>query len=79
MMVVVLIMVLSVQIVHLHGKNQDYRAQQKELEAQLEQEQQRAQDLKEEEDYVGSDQYVEDTARSKLGMAHKDEIVFKEK
>ena len=74
-----LIMIMSVQIVRLYGKNEEYKQQQKQLEAQLEEEQQRAEELKEQEEYVGSEQYIEDTARAKLGMAHKDEIVFKEK
>ena len=78
-MVLVLIMILSVQIVRLYGKNEEYKMQQKQLEAQLEEENQRAKDLQEQEKYVGSDEYVEDTAKSKLGMAYKDEIVFKEK
>ena len=77
--VIVLALILSVQIVRLYEKNEQYKVQQKQLEAQLEEENARAEDLKEQEEYVGSDEYVEDTARGKLGMAHKDEIVFKEK
>ena len=77
-MVVVLALILSVQIVRLYGKNEAYRVQQKQLEAQLEEENARAETLKEQEEYVGSEEYVEDTARGKLGMTHKDEIVFKE-
>ena len=33
----------------------------------------------EKEAYVGADQYIVDTAKSKLGMTYPDEIVFKEK
>ena len=36
-------------------------------------------ELQEKEAYVGSDQYIVDTAKSKLGMTYPDEIVFKEK
>lgn len=78
-MVIVLALILSVQIVRLYEKNETYRAQQKQLEAQLEEEHTRSQALEEQEGYVGSEEYVEDTARGKLGMAHQDEIVFKEK
>lgn len=78
-MVMVMILILSIQIVRLYGKNEEYKVQQKQLEAQLEDEQQRSKDLQEQEKYVGSKQYIEDTAKSKLGMVYKDEIVFKEK
>ena len=78
-MVLVLTLILSVQIVHLYGKNEEYKKRQQQLEAQLQEEQERSRDLQEQEEYVGSDQYVEDTAKSKLGMVHEDEIVFKEK
>ena len=46
---------------------------------QLKDEQERSADLQEKEAYVGSDQYIVDTAKSKLGMTYPDEIVFKEK
>lgn len=77
-MVIVLTLILSVQIVRLYGKNEAYRVRQKQLEAQLEEENERAGVLKEQEEYVGTKEYVEDTARGKLGMTQKDEIVFKE-
>lgn len=78
-MVLVLVLVLSVQIVHLYHKNESYKSQEASLQAQLEEENQRAQELKEKEDYVGSKEYIEDVAKSKLGMTYENEIVFKEK
>ncbi len=78
LMVLVLTLVLSVQIVRLYNKDQAYKAQQEELEAQLEEEEERAAELEEEEAYVGTDEYVEDVARSRLGMVYEDEILFKE-
>ena len=74
-----LVMILSVQILHLYHKNQTYKAQQEQLQAQLEEQQERAKQLKEKEDYVGSQEYIEDIAKSKLGMTYDNEIVFKEK
>lgn len=70
--------ILSVQIVRLHHVDQGYQQEQQELEAQLEDEQQRSEDLEKQQEYVGTDQYVEDVARSKLGMVYQDEILFKE-
>lgn len=77
-MVLVLTLIMSVQIVRLYHKDQEYQKQQQELEVQLAQEQQRAEELAQRQEYVGTDQYVEDVARQKLGMVYPDEIVFKE-
>ena len=75
-MVVVLTLIMSVQIGHLYQVNkQDEKTKQ----AQLKDEQERSAELQEKEAYVGSDQYIVDTAKSKLGMTYPDEIVFKEK
>ncbi len=78
LMVVMLIGILSFQIVNLYHKDQAYEEQQSQLEAELEEEQQRTEDLEAEQEYVGTDEYVEDMARSKLGMVYPDEILFKE-
>lgn len=78
-MVLVLTLILSVQIVHLYGVNEGYKQEEKTKQVQLKDEQDRASELQEKEAYVGSDQYVIDTAKSKLGMTFPDEIVFKEK
>ena len=39
----------------------------------------RAEQLSDYEKYIGSQEYVEDTAKSKLGMVYDNEIIFKEK
>ena len=36
----------------------------------------RAEELKEYEEYVKTDEYVEEVAREKLGLVYKDEIIF---
>ena len=74
-MVVVLTLIMSVQIGHLYQVNEGYKQDEKTKQAQLKDEQ----ELQEKEAYVGSDQYIVDTAKSKLGMTYPDEIVFKEK
>ena len=77
-MMAVLIGILSVQIVQLNQKNEAYKEQEAQLQEQKESEESRTSRLKEEQEYVNSKEYVEDTAKSKLGMAYKDEIIFKE-
>ena len=78
-MVVVLTLIMSVQIGHLYQVNEAYKQDEKTKQAQLKDEQERSAELQEKEAYVGSDQYIVDTAKSKLGMTYPDEIVFKEK
>ena len=78
-MVVVLTLIMSVQIGHLYQVNGGYKQDEKTKQAQLKDEQERSAELQEKEAYVGSDQYIVDTAKSKLGMTYPDEIVFKEK
>ncbi len=48
----------------------------KELQVRLEEEKKRTEELVEYEAYVNSNEYVEDTAREKLGMAYADEIIL---
>lgn len=77
--VVVLTLIMSVQIVHLYGVNEGYKQEEKTKKEQLQAEKDRAEELKQKEAYVGSEQYIIDTAKSRLGMTYPDEIVFKEK
>ena len=46
------------------------------MEEQLEAEKQREEELDELEEYVGTDEYVEDVARDKMGMIKENEIIF---
>ena len=65
--VFVFAIVMSTQIIKVYQKDQEYIAKQdrqKELEAY--------------ETYTKSQQYVEDVAKSKLGLLYDNEVVFKE-
>ena len=77
-MVAALVLILSVQIVRLYQKNESYKAQEAALQAQLDEETERTQELEELEEEIDSDEYIEDIARSKLGMVKENEIIFKE-
>ena len=57
-------------------KNKEYMAQEAELEAQIEAEANRAEEIDELEKYVGTDEYVEDVAKEKLGLVYPNEILF---
>lgn len=71
--------VLGMQLYSLNNKLAAYKATEKELEEQLEQAEVTAQKLKDMEQYVHSDQSVEENARGKLGMIYDNEIIFREK
>lgn len=67
---------LSVASISLQAKNKEYMAQETELEAQIEAEANRAEEIDELEKYVGTDEYVEDVAKEKLGLVYPNEILF---
>lgn len=72
-----LIGVLSVNSMALQAKNRDYENQKAELEKLIAEEDQRTEDIEEFEKYVKTDEYIEDRAKEKLGLAHPNEILFK--
>ena len=78
MIVLVFVAAMSVQMVHVYQKNQEYIARQQELEEQLLEQQERQQELSEMENYTKTQEYIEDVARAKLGLAYDNEIIFKE-
>lgn len=78
MILVVFVAVMTIQIVRVYQKDQEYARKQEQLEAQLEEETARAEELSEYEAYTQSQEYIEDIAKSKLGLAYDNEIIFKE-
>ena len=75
--IMLLVMVVSVSSISLQARNKEYIAQEKELEASIREEKDRAEEISELEDYVGTDEYIEQTAKDKLGLVHENEIIFK--
>ena len=75
--IVLLAIILSVGSISLREKNNSYKAQEAELEAQLKEENARAEEIDALEEYVGTDEYVEDVAKEKLGLVNPNEILFK--
>lgn len=74
--ILLLAVVLSVGSVSLREKNAAYKAQEAELETQIEEENVRADEIDVLEEYVGTDEYVEDVAKEKLGLVNPNEILF---
>ena len=76
--VVVLLLVVSVRIFGLYQKNQELKAKEAEVTAVLEEEKQRQGEIAQYEKDVTSPEYIEQLAKSKLGLLYPNEIVFKE-
>lgn len=75
----VLFLILGIQMLNLYQKSQEYKAREASLEQELKDEEQRTKDLAEYEAYTKTDEYVVNTARTKLGLVYDNEIIFKEK
>lgn len=69
--------VVFVQGMSLQQKNRLYMAQEAELQAQLDEAMARSEEIDEWKEYVGTDAYIEEVAREKLGLVHENEILFK--
>lgn len=78
MIVMAFVAVMSIQIAKTHQKDQEYIEEQNRLLKQLDDEKARKAELEEYETYTKSQGYIEDIARSKLGLAYENEIIFKE-
>ena len=76
---VLLIAVVSVNGMTLRARQKAYQAQEAELQEQIQEEKERASEIDALEDYVSTDEYVEEVAREKLGLVHENEIIFKGK
>ena len=74
---VLLVAVVSVNSITLRAKEKSYHAQEMELAEQIAEEKARSKEIDELEKYVGTDEYVEQVAKEKLGLVHENEIIFK--
>ena len=77
--VLAFLVVMAVQICRIKAKDAEYAAREQELKQEYEEETQRASEIDDLETYMNSSQYIEDVAKSRLGLTYKNEIIFKEK
>lgn len=61
----------------LQTRNRAYKVQEAELQAQLDDEKERSEEIDELKKYVDTDEYIEEIAKEKLGLIHENEILFK--
>ena len=75
--IVILSLVIFIHGSTLQARNKEYKAQETELLAQIEDEKQRSEEIEELKKYVGTDEHIESVAKDKLGLVHENEILFK--
>ena len=76
---VLMIITLTVSGMSLKAKEQQSIARETKLEEQIKQEKARTAQIEDMEKYADTDAYVEEIAREKLHLVHKNEILFKAK
>ena len=76
LVVMILLVGLLVQSQKLSSQNRQYEAKKSELEQRISDEELRAGEIKNLDDYVNSTEYIEKVAREKLGLVYEDEILF---
>lgn len=76
--VLFLLVAMSTQIFRLYQKNEDLKAEEQQKTAQLEEEQERQEEIEDYEEYVTTPEYIEQIAKTKLGLVYSNEIIFKE-
>ena len=73
------LVVMTVQICRIRAKDADYVQREAALKKEYQEETQRSSEIDDLETYMNSSEYIEDVAKSKLGLTYKNEIIFKEK
>lgn len=78
LVVVMILVVVAINRVEISKKMDANQAKIEQLEAQIADEEARAEEIKEYEKYTHTKAYVEEVAHDKLGLVYEDEILFKE-
>lgn len=75
--VLVLFAVITYSSIGLQGEKRALEKQQSELQAQLQEEQDRSEELEEKRAYMQTVRYIEDIARNFLGLVYPDETILR--
>ena len=73
----VIILLCGMVIVHGMALNDAYKVQEEELQTQIDAEKERSEEINKLKKYVGTDEYIEEVAREKLGLVKENEILFR--
>jgi cell division protein DivIC len=75
--VVILIVVVSVRSASLKKDKAELDQREQDLQEQITGQEEYAEDLDDLEKYMQTDEFVEETAKEKLGLVYEDELIFK--
>lgn len=78
----ILFVLITAAIVHgssMQKRQKVYDKQIEQLQKEVKEEKKKAKEIEDYKKYIQTDEYIENMARDKLGMAKKDEILFKAK
>lgn len=75
--VLILMVAVSVKSVSLMTKEKEYQTREDQLQAQIDEETQRTEEINDFEKYTHTKKYIEDIAKEKLGLVYPGEIIFK--
>ncbi len=78
LVLLMMLVVVGIKSIELREKKAYYAKREEELALQIEQEEQRAEEIKEYETYTQTKKYIEEVARDKLGLVYEGEILFKD-
>ncbi len=78
MIAIFVLVVMSVQLINLYQTDAAYAKKEMKLQGDLSAQKDRQEELENYEAYTQTEEYMEGVAKSKLGMVHKNEIIFRE-
>ena len=73
----ILTLALGINAYRILDKQNEYNKQIEALERQIESEQDRKNEIEDMKDYMSTREFIEETAKSKLGLVYKNEIIFR--
>ncbi len=74
--VIVMTIIVGYSVYNMKVELKENKEKIEKLNSEIVNEENRAEEIKEYEKYIETDEFVEDTAREKLGLVYEDEVVF---
>lgn len=76
LVVIMMLAVVSLNSIQLREKQAEYKARQEQLQAEIDAENERAEEIENFKKYTQTKAYIEEVAKDKLGLVYEGEIIF---
>lgn len=76
--VLAFMVIMTIQIINLKGRDNSYAQRIQDLQKEYQEQVERATEIDALEEYMKSEAFIEETAKSKLGLAYDNETIYKE-